>query len=357
MRDFLVFFFLLLLVVALIAVGVSYYLIHFARAPIHTSSDTGDPGEPVEVVFVVEQGQSTAEIAQNLADAGLIRSPWLFQRYARTRGLDAQLEAGRYVLRSDMAMDEILEILTNAPGVREVSFTIPEGMRLEQVVELLDSKGIVPASEFRDALTQPYDYDFLADRPEQATLEGYLFPDTYRVPETYTATQIVDFLLQNYDRKLDAELRQKAQDQGMSIYEVVTLASIVEREVVAEGEHPIVASVYLNRLEIDMALEADPTVQYAVGYNERQEKWWPVLYFDELGIERLADYDHAYNTYRHPGLPPGPICSPGLASLKAVVEPANTDYYFFVAKGDDTGEHAFARTLEEHNANVARYQQ
>jgi UPF0755 protein len=256
-----------------------------------------------------------------------------------------------------MAMDEILEALTSAPGEREVSFTILEGMRLEQVTELLDSQGIVPADEFQAALDQSYDYSFLADRPEGTSLEGYLFPDTYRVPETYTATQVVDFILRNFDRKFDAELRQKAQDQGMSIYEVVTLASIVEREVVAAEEHPIVASVYLNRLEIDMALEADPTVQYAVGYNERQGKWWPVLYFDELGIERLADYDHAYNTYRHPDLPPGPICSPGLASLEAVVEPADTDFYFFVAKGDGTGEHAFARTLEEHNANVARYQQ
>ncbi len=357
MRDALVFVLLLLLVLALIAVGIAYYLVHFARPPIQTSAETPASGEPFEVIFVVEPGQSTAEISQNLADAGLIRSPWLFQRYARASGMDQQLKAGRYTLRSDMTMDEILETLTQAPKVREVTVTIPEGLRLEEITELLADQGVVSADEFRAALQEPYPYDFLADRPAGATLEGYLFPDTYRIPETYTATQIVDLLLQTFDRRFDQELRRKAQEQGLSIYQVVTLASIVEREVVVDAERPIVADVYLNRLESGMPLDADPTVQYGLGYNERQGTWWPVLYFDELGIERLADLDHPYNTYRHPGLPPGPICSPGLGSLKGVVEPAETDYYFFVAKGDGTGEHAFARTLEEHNANVARYQQ
>lgn len=358
MRDFLVFFSLLLLIVALIAAGVAYYLVHFARAPIHTTeAGTPDQPGPIEVAFEVQPGETTATIADGLADAGLIRFPWLFRLYARLRNMDNQLEAGRYTLHSDMTMDQILETLTQAPEAKEVTFTIPEGLRLEEITARLASEGIVPADEFQAALDAPYPYRFLSDRPEDASLEGYLFPDTYRVPQIYTATQIVDFILQNFDRKFDAALREEATAQGITIYQVVTLASIVEREAIVDEERPIIASVYLNRLDAGIPLEADPTVQYGLGYNERQERWWPTLYFDELGVERLAEVDHAYNTYRHAGLPPGPICNPGLASLEAVVRPAETDYYYFVAKGDGTGEHAFARTLEEHNANIARYQQ
>ncbi|MBN1484807.1 MAG: endolytic transglycosylase MltG [Chloroflexia bacterium] len=352
MRDFLLFVFLLLLVLALIAVGVSYYMVRFARAPLYAE---GADGTPREVVFEVQPGETTADIAQRLEEEGLIRSAWLFQLYARFRRLDASMEVGRYELRSDMTTTEIIETLTQPPTVIEITFTVPEGLRLEEVGEILQEAGVVSAEGWQEALQQSYDYDVLSDRPAGASLEGYLFPDTYRVPEAFTATQVVDFMLQNFDRRFDQELRQEAQEQGLSIYDVVTLASIVEREAVVDEERPIVASVYLNRLDEGMLLEADPTVQYGLGYNERQGRWWPTLYFDELDVERLAEVDHDYNTYRYPGLPPGPICGSGLASLRAVVEPADTDYYYFVAKGDGSGEHAFARTLEEHNTNVARY--
>lgn len=354
MRDFLVFLLLLLLVLALIALGLSYYMVNFARAPIHTLVENDGP--PIEVVFEVHPGETTAEIAQRLDDLGLIRSALLFQGYARIRNMDARLEAGRYTLRSDMALAEILETLTDAPDIREISFTIHEGLRLEEVAELLEREGVAPAADLMAAMEQPYDYDFLADRPAGASLEGYLFPDTYRAFETITPTQVVKIMLDNFDRRFDDNLRQKVAEQDMTIYEVVTLASIVEREVILDEERPIVASVYLNRLEAGMLLQADPTVQYGLGYNERQGRWWPELFFDELGIDQLADVDHDYNTYRYLGLPPGPICSPGLASIRAVLEPDEAGYYFFVAKGDGSGEHAFARTLEEHNANVARYQ-
>jgi len=355
MREFLRFVFLLLLILAVIAVGVFSYLIYFAPAPAYNQG--GGEAGPVEIIFEVRAGDTTSDIAGRLADQGLIRSAIIFQGWARLRGMDTRLEAGRYTLRTDMTMDQILEALTSAPRVPQVTFTIREGLRLEEVGEELERQGVVPAAEFLAALEQPYGYDFLSDRPEGVSLEGYLFPDTYTIPRAYTATQIVDFMLQNFDLKFTPVMREVAQEQGQSIYEVVTLASIVEREAVLDEERPQIASVYLNRLEAGMALEADPTVQYALGYNERQGRWWPELYFDELGVERLADIETPYNTYRHPGLPPGPICSPGQASLRAVVQPAATDYYYFVSKGDGSGEHAFARTLEEHNANVARYQQ
>lgn len=354
MRDFLRFFFLLLLALAVIAVGVSLYLVYAARPPI--ASQEGPAGEPVEMVFEVLPGETTGDIAQNLAEDGLIRMPLMFQLYARLRGMDSRLEAGRYTLRSDMSMDQILETLTQAPGEPEVSFTLREGLRLEQVVESLDQQGIAPAADLEHALQMTYTYDFLADRPAGATLEGYLFPDTYRIPRSYTATQVVDFLLRAFDGKFTPAMREQAKAADMTIFQVVTLASIVEREAILDSERPVIASVYLNRLAAGMALDADPTVQYAMGYNKTQERWWPQIYFDELGVANLTEFDHPYNTYRYPGLPPGPICSPGLAAIKAVLEPAKTEYYFFVAKNDGTGEHAFAKTLEEHNANVAKYQ-
>lgn len=352
MRDFVRFLFLLLLALAIIVVGVSLYLVYYAQPPIAAQEQPG--GEPVEISFEVRPGETTADIAAHLAEEGLIRVPLVFQLYARIVGLDSQLEAGRYTLRSDMSLDEILQTLQEAPGEPEVAFTLREGLRLEQVVASLDEQGIAPAAELERALTLDYGYAFLADRPAGATLEGYLFPDTYRMLQAYTATQTIDFLLQAFDAKFTPAMREQAAALDMTIFEVVTLASIVEREAVLDEERPTIASVYLNRLKRGMPLDADPTVQYAMGYNELQERWWPTIYFDELGVENLTQYDHPYNTYHNPGLPPGPICSPGLASLKAVLEPADTNYLFFVAKGD--GSHAFAETLEEHNANVARYQ-
>jgi UPF0755 protein len=354
MRDFLVFLFLLLLVVALVAVGVAFYLIRFARAPI-LASEGLSPEDTV--VFQVYEGETTADIARRLAEEGLIRSAWAFEVDARhVQRVDGQLRAGRYILRAGMKSREILETLAQGPEEEETTFTLLEGYRLEEVAENLERQGVVTAEEFFAAAEQSYDYDFLADRPEGSSLEGYLFPDTYRVPSDYSAFQVIDFVFQNFDQKLTPEMRAQAQEQGLSIYEVVTLASIVEREVIVPQERPIVASVYLNRLDLGMNLQACPTVQYALGYDEQSGRWWRELDFDALDVDALAEIDHPYNTYRYGGLPPGPICSPGLASLMAVLEPAETDYYYFVAKGDGSGEHAFARTLEEHNANIDRYQ-
>lgn len=361
MREFLRFLFFLLLIASLIVVGVLFYAIRFLRTSPTLPSSTGAP-RTGEVVFVVEPGETTAGIARRLAEQGLIQAiwpippDWLFRTWAWVRGMDGRLEAGRHILRYGMTLDEILEALVTSPSVEEITFTIREGLRLEEVAKALEAQGVMSAEEFLEAVKRPYDYDFLDDRPEGASLEGYIFPDTYTVPRTYTPTQVVDFILQNFDRRFDAEMRQEAQAQGRTIHEVVTLASIVEREAVVDAERPIIAGVFLNRLKAGWPLAADPTVQYAVGYNARQKTWWPVLYFDELGIESLAEIDSPYNTYRNAGLPPGPICNPGLASLRAALYPAQTDYYFFVAKNDGSGEHAFARTPEEHARNVERYQ-
>ncbi|MGC8873418.1 MAG: endolytic transglycosylase MltG [Chloroflexia bacterium] len=353
MRDFLLFLLLVVVVAALVAVGVVYYQVHLARSPMERAGGDGS----VEVDFEVKPGESTADVARHLAEAGLIRSPGLFQLWARFRQMDSRLEAGWYRLRSDMSMNEILERLVLPPENRDKTFTIIEGLRLEEVAGSLEAQGIVPAEDFLGALQKPYAFDFLADRPEGTSLEGYLFPDTYRVPPDITATGVVETMLENFGRKVTPEMWEQARARGMTLYEVLTLASIVEREAVLDRERPIIASVYLNRLGKGMLLQADPTVQYGLGYDAEHHTWWPDLSeFARLGVSSLAEIDHPYNTYRYPGLPPGPICNPGLASIRAVLEPAETDYFFFVAKNDGSNEHAFARTLEEHIANIQRYQ-
>ncbi|HOU25149.1 MAG TPA: endolytic transglycosylase MltG, partial [Anaerolineae bacterium] len=177
---------------------------------------------------------------------------------------------------------------------------------------------------------------------------GFLFPDTYQFAVTASATQIIDAMLQNFDRRVTIEMRQQALDEGLNLYQALTLASIVEREAVLAEERPIIASVYLNRLRKGIYLESDPTVQYGKGYDAATGRWWP-----HISMGELRTVDSPYNTYIHPGLPPGPICSPGLASIQAVLQPAKTNYLFFLAKGD--GSHVFAETFEEHLQNQAKY--
>jgi UPF0755 protein len=196
-----------------------------------------------------------------------------------------------------------------------------------------------------------FDYDFLRSRPAGASLEGYLFPDTYQVSPDVTAADLIQRMLRTFDQRVASQMRQQAAARGLTVHQWVTLASIVEREAVIASERPVIASVYLNRLELGMKLDADPTVQYALGYQAQTRSWWkrPLL-LEDLEVKS------PYNTYKNPGLPPGPIANPGLASLRAVVEAPDTDYYYFVAnKQAGDGSHVFARTIEEHQRNIARY--
>jgi len=229
------------------------------------------------------------------------------------------------------------------------------------VAALLEESGIVPAEAFLQVVRGGIDvldttsYSFLMDRPEGSppSLEGYLFPDTYQFPKESEPTRVVEIMLQNWDRRVSADLREKAAARGMTLYEVVTLASIVEREAVVDEERATIAGVYMNRLARDMRLEADPTVQYALGQDAATGRWWTPLTTDQV-----QNTDSPYNTYRVEGLPPGPICNPGLAAIQAVVNPEPTDYIYFVAnKRAGDGSHVFALTFDEHVANVQQYGQ
>jgi UPF0755 protein len=304
------------------------------------------------MVFTINPGESAATIAPRLQREGLVADSQLFLYVVRYRGVDAQLEAGEYELRPDMTMEEIIDTLQHG-RLREVTVTIPEGKRAEEVAALLEESGVVDSETFmavvRNGSTA---YDFLADRPADApaSVEGYLFPETYRIPVDYDATQIVDLLLSTFGERFTAEMREAAADEGLTVHQVVTLASIVEREAVVAEERPIIASVYLNRLEQGMYLQSDPTVQYALGYQEDAGQWWKI----PMSLEEDVQVDSPYNTYMYPNLPPGPICSPGLASIQAVLDPAETPYLFFFSKFD--GSHAFAETYEEHLRNQEQYQ-
>lgn len=309
--------------------------------------------DPTPVTFTVHPGETAAQIAQRLEEEGLIRSADLFRALLRLRGADTRLEAGSYELRRTMTMNEIMAALQHGRPPT-VQVTIPEGWRAEEVADLLRVVDLAAPDEFLRVVRsgEGFDNDFLDDRPEGVTsLEGFLFPDTYEFPTDATARDIVAHMLRNFGQRFTPELRQQVRNQGLSIYRAVTLASIVEREAVIPEERPIIASVFLNRLEAGMHLNADPTVQYALGYQEDSGVWWkrPLL-LDDLTI------DSPYNTYQHIGLPPGPICNPGLAALEAIANPADTNYLYFVANdvaGD--GSHVFAETLEEHSANIKKY--
>jgi UPF0755 protein len=310
----------------------------------------GSDASPVR--FTINPGETAATIAPRLDREGLVSDGQLFLWLVKYRGLDAQLEAGEYELQSTMTMDEIIDTLLHG-RLREVSITIPEGKRAEEVAALLEERGIAEGEDFLSLVRAgSSSYDFLTDRPEGATnsLEGYLFPETYRIPADYDAAAIIDLLLTTFGERFSPELRQSATQEGMTIHEVITLASVVEREAVIPEERPIIASVYLNRLAQGMYLQSDPTVQYALGYQADTGQWWKI----PMSLEEDVQVDSPYNTYMYPGLPPGPICNPGLASIEAVLKPADTPYLFFFSKFD--GSHAFAETYEEHLRNQELYQ-
>ena len=306
------------------------------------------PEDTSEVVLFILPGSTTEQIADQLREAGVIRSALAFRLRARQSGLDGSFQAGQHVLRRNMTTDQAIQALQKAVS-QERSLTLIEGWRREEMAAYLEAQSAFTASEFLGLTTGTgFERDFLADKPESATLEGYLFPNTYRIHVDTTANQFVASLLDQFARQIRGAVGEGFTANGLSIHQAVTLAAIIEREAQVPAERPLIASVFYNRLAINMHLGADPTVQYALGYQESENRWWKkALTYDDLKV------DSPYNTYVNLGLPPGPICNPGLASLQAVAAPAQSDYYFFVATGD--GSHVFSRTFEEHNANIRKY--
>ena len=290
----------------------------------------------------IRPGTGTRTIGEQLVGAGVVRDHLTFRAALWLSGQATRLKAGEYRFTEAETPGEVIGKMARG-DVFVIPVTIPEGLTIREVSKIFELKGFGLASEFvkaaRDtSLVRNLD-------PEARDLEGYLFPETYPLSRHTDAPRLVRLMADAFDRALAPNLRAAALARGLSIHQVVTLASIVEKETAKPDERPLIASVYENRLRIGMALQCDPTVIFAL---ERTGRYHGNLRHDDLS------FDSPYNTYRYPGLPPGPIAAPGRASLDAVVHPAESDYLYFVSRND--GSHEFAATLEQHNRNVQKYQ-
>ncbi|CAA9558708.1 MAG: FIG004453: protein YceG like [uncultured Thermomicrobiales bacterium] len=326
-----------------------------------------DIGE--EVAIEINEDEDVDAVATKLADAGLIRSKLLFTGQMRITG--GSLKPGKYTLAKGMTVEQMIDRVSGVePQVAQaeeagddtaadtgagetVSVTIPEGRRIEEIAEISEEAGIEGGYDgFLQAVKEVdrSQYDFLADLPPNASLEGFLFPNTYDFVKDDPGYNVAQ-LLNGFDAQVTQEMRDRAKAMNLSLHEVITFASIIEREARVPDERPIIADVYLNRYsdpDFPGGLEADPTTQYEVG---TREEWWPDLNENK----DLLETPSPYNTYKNRGLPPGPICNPGFASIQAVLFPGGTNNYFFVATGDEAGTHYFAETWEEHQENVRLY--
>lgn len=303
--------------------------------------------------FEVQSGEGAGRIGNNLVAAGLLTDAELFVDYARYYGLDGELEAGTYFLQQTQTLEEIAYALTDASAA-SLPFRTIAGWRLEEVAEAaVEANTLLDfgAREFWEVVGPgapiPPDFQQRVGIPDvlsngrAPSLEGFMFPGDYRLPPGIGPAELRDVLLESFDANVTDAMYQQAVAQGLSMYEVVTLASIVQREAAVMDEAPVIASVFLNRFRLPMRLDADPTVQYAIG-NTRDGRWWPnITQADYYGIAGVPD--QSYSTYLNEGLPPGPIASPSLTAIRAVLEPAETDYFYFRLGCNSDGRHEFFR--------------
>ncbi|NQU83151.1 MAG: endolytic transglycosylase MltG [Parcubacteria group bacterium] len=310
----------------------------------------------VEESFVIESGEGVNQISQNLKDQDLIKSMFVFESYIWWKGLGKKFMAGNFELKKGMSASKIVKILTNKPSQDEKEITIIEGWGLQEIGNYFESEGMFqaeelhelvgfPATDYRGlrALARPqeFDYDFLEDKPSYVSIEGYLFPDTYRIFADATIEDIVKKMLNNFDKKLSSDLRTEISKQGKSVFEIITMASILEQEVQTEKDKKLVADLFWRRLDAGMGLQADSTVNYVTGAGRAQATYKDL---------EVASY---YNTYKYRGLPLGPICNPGLASIKAAIYPTPNSAVYFLTTPE--GQVIYSKTFDQHITNKNRY--
>ena len=293
--------------------------------------------------FVIARGETAGEIGKRLQQDGVIGSALAFDFVLYETERENALQSGTYTVSAALTPRELAKLFEKAPG-EQIVLRIIDGWRLTEVAAAVNKAfpSISKEAFTAAAVVGDRKNTVLVGMDATAPLEGYLFPDTYFMRPDTTASQIVDVLLDNFERKAGATLRAAAVDRSVAIYDIVKLASIVEREARDRNESATIAGVYTNRLRIGMKLDADPTIQYALGD-------WRELSLDDL---KLAS---PYNTYLNAGLPPTPIANPGVAALEGAAKPAAVPYFYFVAKNDGTGGHAFAVTFQEQEANRVKY--
>ena len=301
-----------------------------------------------DVTVVIEKGDSAKAIAKKLKDAGLIDYPLAFTRRLSGSEYSGKLQPGTYTLNTGMSTLQMMAVLS--PEIEENEepidkLVVPEGFSIELIAARCEKQGICTKKEFINAVNSvtPSDFPFLEDVPAgrdvKYKLQGYLFPATYDIYESTTAESLVEWMLETFEYYYDDDRRAQAELMGYNSFEVVTRASMIEREVKIEKERQLVAGVINNRLEEGMPLQIDPTVLYPLtdGLYDKE-----TMYYDDLEL------DSPYNTYKYPGLPVGPICNPGIASIDAVLNPAEHNYLYYHVDDEETGEHIFTETYEEH---------
>jgi UPF0755 protein len=323
------------LIVLLAAAGAGLWVYRTVHTPYKGYADA-------ETFVEIPPGSSTATMGRRLADAGVVTNPEVFRAAVWMRGAGRRLQAGEYRFDRAMTPGEVVDrIVRGDVFLRPVTFR--EGLTIRQMAAIFEEQGLGDRDDFLAAAAKP---EAIRDvDPAAPDLEGYLFPDTYALPRRTTAEQLVARMTARFEKALTPEVRKRAAARGLSVRQLVTLASLVEKETAKGEERPLVAAVYVNRLNIGMGLQCDPTVIYAL---ERAGRYTGNLTRADL------QFDSPYNTYRYAGLPPGPIAAPGRASLEAAASPADVPYIYFVSRND--GSHAFAATLDEHNHNVHRWQ-
>ena len=332
-----------LLILLVVVLALASFAAYLAIGELSARTETAYRGYDGPDVFVeVEPGDSTRVIAERLAAADVVEDSWVFRLAAWRTGRERDLQAGEYQFTEPLSPIAVVEKLsTGQVFLRTITF--PEGLTIAEMAAVFDNRGFGSREAF---IEQAQRVELIQDLDAEATnLEGYLFPETYSLPRDATAADLVEAMVALFRRTFDAALRSDAEQQGRSVREVVTLASLIQKETGNATEHALVSAVYNNRLRIGMGLQCDPTVIYALQLDG--------LYDGNLTRENLR-YDSPYNTYRYPGLPPGPIAAPGRDVLQASLAPADVSYLYFVSRND--GSHEFANSLREHNRNVQRYQ-
>lgn len=304
-----------------------------------------DPNDPTEFIYELKSGSNITTVAEELEELGYIRKAKSFKKYAKENEL-INIKAGDYLVSKSMSSIDILNKFVNGDNYKGVKLLVPEGYEAVQIAAKLEESGLCSKEDFMNVVNNPQlfkdKYDFI-NGDELKTLEGYLFPRTYFFKQGETPEEIADEMLNQFNIVYQANIKPNMENTKLTLNEVVILASVVEREAAIEDEMPLVASVFLNRLDIAMPLQSCATVQYILG--ERK----PILSTEDTKI------DSPYNTYQNAGLPVAPIASPGEKAIMAVLQPAETKYLYFLAKNDGSKEQVYSETYEEHLKNKEKY--
>lgn len=301
-----------------------------------------NPNSHETVIFTVQKGWSNDQIALNLKKLGLVKSSYFFKLYAILSFKHVQLQAGDYSLSPRMSIHEIANQMTLGNVIKN-EIVIPEGWDIDDIAKYLELKEICKQDYFISLVKKDYsqEFIFLGDKPKELPLEGYLFPDTYQIAKNAKCEDVVDLMLSNFDSKFTFDLRNEIKNQNKSIFDIITMASIIEKEGRGLEEKKIISGIFWKRIAAGIPLQSCATVNYVTG------KCDPGVSLKDLQI------DSPYNTYKYRGLPKGPISNPGMDSISAAIYPTETDYWYFLSDGKTI----FSKTLEEHNAAKAKYLQ